>query len=101
MSASFIWLVTKRLLRPVNLEMVQFVDLRKCYAQTVFTFWMTLVVSQANDHSTWYDIPEDRTLRSFPYYSEVVKQTSQGVETQYIFISCRPSVENPPYILQC
>jgi hypothetical protein len=28
-SMSFIWLVTKRLLRPVNHEMVQFVDLRK------------------------------------------------------------------------
>jgi hypothetical protein len=35
--------VIKRLLRPVNLEMVQFVDLRKCYAQTVLTFWTTLV----------------------------------------------------------
>jgi hypothetical protein len=42
-TSSFIWLVTKRLLRPVDLEMVQFVDLRKFYAQTVFTFWTTLV----------------------------------------------------------
>jgi hypothetical protein len=41
-SASFTWHLTKRLLRLVNLEMVQFVDLRKCYAQTVFTFWSNL-----------------------------------------------------------
>jgi hypothetical protein len=40
---SFTWLVTERLVRPVNLEMVQFVELRKCYVQTVFTFWMTLI----------------------------------------------------------
>jgi uncharacterized protein YybS (DUF2232 family) len=44
-SASFTSLVTKRLLRPVNLEMVQLLDLYKCYVQTVFTFWTTLVVS--------------------------------------------------------
>jgi hypothetical protein len=36
--ASFTWLLNKRLLRPVIVEMVQFVDLRKCYAQTFFTF---------------------------------------------------------------
>jgi hypothetical protein len=43
-SASFTWLVTERLLRPVNLKMVQFVDLRKCYEQTVFTFRIALVL---------------------------------------------------------
>jgi hypothetical protein len=42
-SASFTWLVIKELLRSVNFEMVQFVDLCKCYMQMVFTFWMTLV----------------------------------------------------------
>jgi hypothetical protein len=30
---------------PVNLEMVQFVDLRNCYAQTTFTFWTTFKLS--------------------------------------------------------
>jgi hypothetical protein len=44
MSASFTWLVTKRLPRPINLEMAQFIDLLKCYVQTVSTFWMTLVL---------------------------------------------------------
>jgi hypothetical protein len=51
-SASFIWLVTKRLLRHVNLEMVQFVDLRKCYVQTVFTFWTTLVCVQISVYAS-------------------------------------------------
>jgi hypothetical protein len=33
-------------MRPVNFEIVQFVDLHKYYAQTVFTFWTTLVYSK-------------------------------------------------------
>jgi hypothetical protein len=45
-SASFAWRVTKGLLRPVNLEMVKFVDVRKGYAQTVRTFWRILVSFQ-------------------------------------------------------
>jgi hypothetical protein len=42
-SPSFTWIVTKRLLRPFKLEMMQFIDLRKCYAQTIFSFCTTLV----------------------------------------------------------
>lgn len=42
-SVSFTWLVTKRLLRPVNLEILRFIDLRKCCEQTAFTFWTTLI----------------------------------------------------------
>jgi hypothetical protein len=63
-SASFTWLVTKGLLRTVDLEMMQFVDLRKCYAQTVFTFWTTLVLfmrevtnTVTSHHIIFHDLP--------------------------------------------
>jgi hypothetical protein len=35
----------ERLLRPLNLEMVQHVHLHKCYAQMVVTFWVTYIIS--------------------------------------------------------
>jgi hypothetical protein len=45
---SLTWLVTKSLLRPVNLEMVQFVDLCKCYVQSLLfglsLYFLTAVV---------------------------------------------------------
>jgi hypothetical protein len=40
--ASFNWLLTKRLLRSVAFEMLQLFDLRKCYSQTVYSFWTTI-----------------------------------------------------------
>jgi hypothetical protein len=32
---------------PINLEVVQFIDLRKCYVRMVFPFWTTLIRSNS------------------------------------------------------
>jgi hypothetical protein len=44
LSLSFTCLVTKRIQWPINLKVVQFINLCKHYAQTAFTFWMTFLL---------------------------------------------------------